>query len=195
MQMGASDPEQAILDQLAGPVGQWEPGGTSPGGIRSGIVHGGNPEQADLSTVRFVKHRESARRHLYFVTFEGTHPRLGPQVRSFDYVYPVEPDPDGGWRVFGGAGGAGEPPRRSTPWVNLGGGGWPDRFFAGGRIDNAGLDIVRVELRFANGLTLQDDIEAGVALFITDETVELPATVALLDDASNEVAAHHAFPG
>jgi hypothetical protein len=194
--MSAPDPEQAILDELAGPPGQWEPGATSPGGIQSGIVRGGNPFQADPSTIRFVKHRESERRHLYFVTFEGAIPQLGPDRRyPWSYASPVEHDPDGGWRVRGGAGGAGDGPQRSTPWVNLGGGGWPDQFYGGGRIDNAGIDIARVELRFADGLTLEDDPTAGVALFITDQTVEMPATVALLDQAGNNVATHPAFPG
>jgi hypothetical protein len=188
--MSASTPDQAILDELTRPAGRWEPGATSPGGIQSGIVTGGG-FPADPSTIRFVKHRESERRHLYFVTFDGPIPQLGPDNRyPWSYTFPVEPDPDGGWRVRGGAGGA---PKRSTPWVNLGGGGWPDQFHAGGRIDNAGLDITRIELRFANGLT--DDTDAKVALFITEQTVELPATVAPLDQAGNELASHPAFPG
>jgi hypothetical protein len=106
--MGAPDPKQAVLDELAGPAGVWEPGGTCPGAVQSGIVRGGNLEQADMSTVRLVKHRQSARRHVYFVTFEGTIPRRGPEICRFEYVYPVEPDPTGGWRVFGGAGGSGD---------------------------------------------------------------------------------------
>jgi len=28
-------------------------------------------------------------------------------------------------------------------WVNLGGGGWPDHFYAGGHMIDNGLDIVR----------------------------------------------------
>lgn len=193
--MGTSDPEQAILEKIAGPLGVWEPGGTSPGGIQSGIVRGGNAEQADLATVRFVKHRQSERRHLYFVTFDGTHPRRGPEVLNFHYVYPVEPDPDGGWRVFGGAGGGGgDMPSRGVPWVNLAGGGWPDRLYAGGRIDDAGAEVARVELRFVNGITLSDDTEQAVALFITDRSVALPATVALLDSAGDEIATHRPFP-
>ncbi|HLJ03171.1 MAG TPA: hypothetical protein VKT31_07010 [Solirubrobacteraceae bacterium] len=186
--MGAPDPETAVLEHLAGPVGTWEPGPASPGGIQSGLVRDGNPEQADMSSVRFVKHRRSERRHVYFVSFVGTHPRLGPL--SFHYVYPVEPDPDGGWRVLGGAGGAGDGPKRSAPWVNLGGGGWPDRFFAGGHVDGAGHEVARVELRFANGVTLADDADAGVALFITDESVELPATAVLFDRDGAEVGRH-----
>jgi hypothetical protein len=194
--MGAPDPEQAILDKLARPPGQWEPGGTSPGGIQAGTVTGGG-FQADPATIQFVKHRESERRHLYFVTFEAPIPQLGPDSRyPWSYVFPVERDPDGGWRVCGGAGGAGdEPPTVTTPWVNLAGGGWPDRFHAGGRIHGAGVDIARVELRFANGLTLEDDTAAGVALFITDQPVEIPATLALLDHAGNELTSHPAFPG
>jgi hypothetical protein len=193
--MSAPDPEQAILNELARTPGQWEPGATSPGGIQSGIVRGGNPFQAERSTIRFVKHRESERRHLYFVTFEGAIPQLGPDSRyPWSYVFPVERDPAGGWHVRGGAGGAGGGPQRSAPWVNLGGGGWPDQFYAGGRIDNAGIDIARVELPFADGLTLEDDPTAGVVLFITDQTVEMPATVALLDPAGNNVATHPAFP-
>jgi hypothetical protein len=193
--VSAADPEQAILERLSGPAGVWEPGPVTSGGIQSGIVRGGNRERADLSTVRFVKHRASERRHLYFVTYSATIPDLGPDTRSFDYVYPVEPDPDGGRRVRGGAGGSGRGPRRSTPWVNLGGGGWPDQFFAGGRIDDAGMDIARIELRFANGITLHDDTDQGVALFITDETIAMPGPAVLLDEAGNEVATHRPFPG
>jgi Aldo/keto reductase family len=40
---------------------------------------------------------------------------------------------------FGGAGGPGTLSGRATqPGVNLGGGGWPDRFYAGGKIYRAG---------------------------------------------------------
>jgi hypothetical protein len=86
-------------------------------------------------------------------------------------------------------------PRRSTPWVNLVGGGWPDQFFAGGWINDAGLDIDRVELRFANGVTLHDDSSEGVALFITDENVAMPGTVPPIDRAGNQIATHRPFPG
>jgi hypothetical protein len=195
MSMGASDPEQAILDKLAGPVGVWEPGPVGAGGWQSGIVRDGNSAQADLATVRFVKHRQSEHRHLYFVTFDATHPRLGPVARSFHYAYAVEPGPDSGWQVRGGAGGAGDPPRRSAPWVNLGGGGWPTAFFAGGWIDGAGQPVDRVELRFTNGITLHDDAGQDIALFITDGPVSMPGTIAMFDAHSNEIASHPAFPG
>ncbi len=110
------------------------------------------------------------------------------------YLFPVERDPNGGWRVRGGAGGAGDEPQRSTPWVNLAGGGWPDQFYAGGRIHDPGIDIARVELRFPSGLTLQDDTDAGVVLFITAQTVEMPATLAMLDRAGDDIALDRPFP-
>jgi hypothetical protein len=146
--------------------------------------------------VKVIKHRRSDNRHLYFVTFDGTHPAFGETTLSFHYIYAVEQDSEGdGWRVRGAAGGAGDPPRRATPWVNLGGGGWPDRFFAGGWIDPADREIDRNELRFANGLMIHDDATEGVALFINDEHVVMPATVVMIDAAGTEIARHSTFPG
>jgi hypothetical protein len=193
--MGAANPELAVRKKLGGPLGRWEPGGQSEAGWQAGIVHGGNAEQADLDTIRFVKHRSSKSRHLYFVTFEGNAPALGSRILRFHYVYAVEPDPDGGWRVCGSAGGAGEPPQRGTPSVNLGGGGWPSQFFAGGWIERAGSELERIELRFDNGITLKDDCVEGCALFITDQSVQMPGTIAMLDSEGNEIATHPAFPG
>lgn len=193
--MSAPDPEQVILDELARPPGQWEPGGTSPGGWQSGIVRGGNPFQADLTTVVFVKHRQSVRRRLDFVTFQGTIPHIAAQRHTLSWLFPLTRQPDGTWRVTGGAGGGdSDMPPRSKPWINLAGGGWPDQFYAGGRIHTAGIDVARVQMRFADGLTLEDDAEHAIALFITDDAVRLPASVALLDDSGTAIALHE-FPG
>jgi hypothetical protein len=41
---------------------------------------------------------------------------------------------------------------------------------------------------------LEDDTDACVALFITDETVDMPATIARLDEAGNDVASHPRVP-
>jgi hypothetical protein len=157
-------------------------------------VRGGNAFQADRSTARCIKHRRSRCRHVYFVTFHASIPHLGPDTHECHYVFPVGRDAAGQWQLVGGAGGAGGVPKRPTPWVNLGGGGWPDRFYAGGRIGSAGTDVARVQLRFSNGVTLEDDSEGGVALFITEESVLMPATAVLYDAAGGEVARHPAFP-
>ena len=187
------DARQAILDHLGRRAGELEPGPASPGGVRSAVVRGGNPFQADPSTARFLKHRESGHRWVYYVTFLASIPQLGPEPHEFDYVFPVERDGAGEWRVVGGAGGAGGAPRRPKPWINLCGGGWPDAFYAGGRIEAAGVDVARVELRFANGVTLEDDADSSVGLFITEESVQTPATAVLYDAAGDEVARHVAL--
>lgn len=179
---------------LAGPAGVWEPGNTSSGGIQSGIVRGGRLERVDVATVRFVKHRQSTQRHLYFVTYRGTIAPMGPEMHAFQHVFPVESDPAGGWRVFGGAGGSGDPPRCSRPWVNLGGGGWPDRFFAGGWIEAAGAQVDRIELRFSNGLMLEDDAADSVALFITEESVVMSPMLVMFDRGGNVIGRDRPFP-
>jgi hypothetical protein len=47
--MGAPGAKHTVLDELASPIGVWGRGGTSPWGIQSRMVRGGNPERADLS--------------------------------------------------------------------------------------------------------------------------------------------------
>ncbi|MFZ1992915.1 MAG: hypothetical protein WAU75_02310, partial [Solirubrobacteraceae bacterium] len=76
--------------------------------------------------MRFVKFRETPRRRLYFVTFQGSIPQLGPELRELSELYPVERDRDGNWTARGGAGGGdgSEGMSRAEPWVNLAGGGW-----------------------------------------------------------------------
>jgi hypothetical protein len=191
--MGSPTPEQAVIDELSRPPGTItdlaEP---QPGAPTPSIVTGGLGFVADLDTLRFVKHRQAGERHVFYVTFAAEHPRLG--LLEMQHAYPVEPAPDGGWRTFGGAGGAGTLSGRATqPGVNLGGGAWPDHFYAGGEIYRAGADIAQVELRFANGVTLSDDADADVALFITESSVQLPATAVLLDPAGNEIRSETAF--
>jgi hypothetical protein len=189
------DPEQVILDDLAQPPGQLELGPTGAGGWRAGTVSGGGLHRAELGSVRFVKHRESPRRRVDFVTFHGSIPMFGDDEHEFGYFFALEREPDGGWHMVGSAGGGGNAPVRGRPWVNLAGGYGGDLFYAGGQIERAGTDIDRVEIRFADGRCLDDDAKQDVALFITDYPVVMPSTVVLLDGAGAEVAEHEAFPG
>jgi hypothetical protein len=191
--MGSPTLEQAVIDELSRPPGTiTDPAQPQPRAPTPSIVTGGLGFVADLDTLSFVKHRQAGERHVFYVTFAADHPRLG--LLEMKYGYRVEPAPDGGWRTFGGAGGAGTLSGCATqPGVNLGGGGWPGHFYAGGEIYRAGADIAQVELRFANGVTLSDDAVADVALFITESAVQLPATAALLDPAGNEIRSETAF--
>jgi hypothetical protein len=187
-----SDPEKAILEAMAGPVGQARFGASGAGAVRAGIIEGGNWCEPDLTTVRFVKYRETSTRRLYFVTFRGSIPHLGTELLGLSELYLVTLGPDGNWTAAGGAGGGDdEHMSRGTPWVNFAGEGWrhfddelvralPGQFYAGGRVHDAGVNVARVQLRFADSVVLEDDTDAGVVLFVTDHQVQLPATAILL---------------
>ncbi len=191
--MGSPTAEQAVIDELSRPPGTItdlaEPQRGAP---TSSIVTGGLGFAADLDTLSFVKRRQAGDRQVFYVTFAAEHPRLG--LLEMRYAFPVEPAPDGGWRTVGGAGGAGTLSGRATqPGVNLGGGGWPGHFYAGGEIYRGGADIAQVALRFANGVRSSDDADADVALFIAESSVQLSATAVLLDPAGNEIRSETAF--
>ena len=185
---------EAILAQLARPVGKWEASGTGSGGWHAGQFVGGNPFQADLSTMRVVKARQVGHRSVHFVTLEGTLPHRGDTRMRFGYMFAIEHD-DGGCRIIGEAGGGGDSPIRSRPWVNLAGAHAKDHFWAGGEIERAGADIALVQLRFADGRVVEDDPTHHIALFIINEPVKTPATIVLLDHAERTVAEHEGFPG
>ena len=192
---GAATPEQAILDELAAPLGNWEPVGEPvEGRPQAGVVRGGRSDVVDPESVRFVKQCTCGRRLVIFVTYEARDPRFGSDPLPGTATYPLEPA-DGGWRTIGCSGGLGGEPQWSTPRVNLGGGGLPGGgMYAGGRVHTAGHDIAHVQLRFPDGTVLSDDTEGGVALFITAADLGLRATVVLLDPTGAALARHAAFP-
>jgi hypothetical protein len=184
---------ETILARLARPAGRWEPVGPASGGVQAGTVIGGNSFDADLPIARVLKSRQVDHRSVHFVTFQGTLPHLGDTTVRFGYIYVIE-HTDDGCRIIGEAGGGGSPPTRSRPWVNLAGGHANDHFWAGGEIERAGADIARVQLRFADGHVVEDDPTSDIALFIVNGTVQMPATVVLLDRAGGTIAEHPGFP-
>ncbi|MFZ1992733.1 MAG: hypothetical protein WAU75_01385, partial [Solirubrobacteraceae bacterium] len=66
----------------------------------------------------------------------------------------------------------------------------PGQFYAGGRVHDAGVGVAHVQLRFTDGVVLEDDTDQGIVLFITDQEVRLPADVVLLHRAGEQVASH-----
>jgi hypothetical protein len=54
----------------------------------------------------------------------------------------------------------------SGPWLNLCGQWGGDTFYAGGRLDTAGVQIGRVHLTLNDGSQLEDDGIGDVSLFI-----------------------------
>jgi len=143
---------------------------------------------ADVATLRFLKERGIPKRQAHAVTFDTT------EGRRMRYTCYLAQDDDGNWRVQGGSGGGADgSPVRATPWVNPGGGGWPANFFAGGVVLDNGLDAARVRLIAANGTTMEDTVDAGVVLFVTDQRVELPLQAELYDQSGQLIGRHSAF--
>lgn len=161
--------------------------------MQAGIVTGGNSFDADVSSARVLKSRYEGPRSVHFVTFQGTIPHLGDTILRFGYIYAIEHAKDG-CRIIGQAGGAGDSPIRSHPWVNLAGGHPNDYFWAGGEIERAGADVARIQLRFADGHIAEDDADSDIVLFIVNQPVRTPATVVLLNTAGDTIAEHPGFP-
>ncbi len=185
--MPDSDPYQVIREQLSVPrvvVSDTPSSGTH--GWRAQQSHGGLG--ADAPTMRFLKERGIPRRQVHAVAFDTT------QGRRMRFTCYLVQDDAGDWRFAGGAGGGEEGTfTRAAPWVNLGGGGWPAAFYAGGVVSDNGLGVARVRLIAANGTIMEDTVDAGGVLFVTDQHVELPIRVELYDQAGQLVAQHDAF--
>lgn len=185
--MPGPDPRQVIRDYLGPPSvfisdtpdprGSGWHGGPSRGGMG-----------ADVTTMRFLKARGILRRQVHAVVFDTAE---GRRMRFTCYLVQ---DDAGDWRFDGGAGGSADgAPVRADPSVNLGAGGWPASFYAGGAVVDNGVDVARVRLIAANGTIMEDTVDAGVVLFITDQLVERPIHVELYNQAGQMVAQHGAF--
>ena len=124
--MTENDPKQVIIEYISEPLGQIEPEPALPPGIERkgtrGITRKGGGLGAKVQTIRFLQEH-------YFLC--------------------VRQDIPGYWRTVGGANfhpGEENMPNRSYPWVNLAGGWNRDLFWAGGRVLDNGLDVVRVSV-------------------------------------------------
>lgn len=130
------------------------------------------------ASIRFGKMRQSGQRQAHAVTYENL---SGQRMR---FIFTARQDDTSAWHFEGGAGGSADgSPHRGHPWVNLGGGGWPKRFYSGGQVLEHTGDVVRVRLRAANGVILEDTAdEEDTVLFLTDAEMHMPIVVELLDD-------------
>ena len=77
--------------------------------------------------------------------------------------------------------------------MNLGSGGWPRQFYAGGAIEEDNGAVARVRLRSANGIEMEDTVEQGEVLFLSADAIQTPLDVELYDGAGNLIARHTAF--
>lgn len=187
--MPSIGPEQAIRDFLSAagrPITPQADSGET--GWRAEASSGGFDARPE--TVRFGKMRAAGRRRVYIVTCET---QSGQRMR---FICHVRQEESGVWRFDGASGGSadGAPQRRGHPWVNLGGGGWPQRFYAGGQVLEHGDTVARVRLRAANGVTLEDTLdEDAIVLFLAEDAVRLPISAELLDAAGQVVARRDAL--
>ena len=199
--MSEDDLKQVIIDYLSLPKGEVvsQPDSNAPPVQRDGhwvlpgTVRRGGGMGARASTIKFLKERSIAQRQVHAVTFEDE------TGQPFHFISFVTQDTQGRWHVEmggGGGGGSGSPasgPRRNHPWANLAGGGWEDRFWAGGWVIDNGLDVTRVRLTGSNGQVLEDTVDDGLVLFVTDQKVRVPVQVELYNRSGELVGQHPWF--
>ncbi len=190
--MTTHDPKQAIIEHVSLPLGIVHPAPPHPAGARwwKGELHIGGGLDAQTGTIRFFQERRLPDRQLHEITFED---QAGQHQHWLCFVVQ---DPQGGWRMVGGANYSDDPrhsPVRPHPWVNLAGGGWEDYFWAGGLVLNNGLDIERVRLTSKNGRVLEDLVQDGLVLFISGQKIQVPVQVELYDRTGSLVGTHPCF--
>jgi len=182
-----ADHKQAIIAYLTAPAVITSDRDTG-GGRRAITSTGGMDARAE--TFQFGKQRSIPRRIVQHVFYENT------QGMKMSCTCELMQNDDGEWQFggySGGSAGGREALIREHPWANLGGGGWPGRFFAGGYVVNNGLDIARVRLIADNGTILEDTVDDGYVLFLTDEQVGIPLQAELYDQEGKLIASHSAF--
>lgn len=188
--MIARDPKQVILDYLCQPLGQLQPSPPPPPGVpltgwRAESRCGGGLG-AKAATVQFLQERRLSDRQVHLVAFEN---EMGQQKQ---WICCIKASASGDWQFVGGAsiGGAETMPKRDYPSVNLARGG-RDLLWAGGRVLDQGLGVIRVRLLSANNIVLEDTVQDGLVLFVTDEEVRGPIQVELYDRSGKVVGTHH----
>jgi hypothetical protein len=175
-------PREAIVRDITRP-----PGAASPGSSPGATIHrGGHPYQARPDTIRILKERVEGNRAMVAVEFEDT------EARPWRYVFGAVQQPDGIWKAAGGAGGGGgREPQSRGPWANFGGWGWPRFLCLGGRVYGEG--VAQVRLIDAVGRTIEDRVDDGIALLLSNDPVEMPCRIELRDPGG-AVLAIQAWP-
>jgi hypothetical protein len=150
------------------------------------IYKGGHPYQARPETIRFLKERVEGDRAILAVEFEGV------DNTPWRYVFGASRTAGAGWTADGGAGGGGgSGPEVVEPWANFGGWGWPRFLSLGGRVH--GERVSRVRLTDSNRRVVEDDVSNGMALLLSNQPVQMPCRIELLD-LEGEVLRTQAWP-
>ncbi|GCE14074.1 hypothetical protein [Tengunoibacter tsumagoiensis] len=148
---------------------------------------------AGEETVHFLRMRSLPGRQVHAVTFKN---KSGEDIH---FLCHVMQNAQGLWGFRGGAGGevSSDLERahliHEQPWAHLSGGGWPKEFYGGGYIIDKGVKVARVKLIATNGTVVEDTVENGIVLFLTDERVETPLQAELYDYSGNLINSHDVF--
>ena len=143
----------------------------------------GMPFRAQRDTIEFLKERGEQDRRLFAVRCDDE------DGRGWFWLVAAERDERGVWQAHGVAGGSGDVPHRSEPWLNFCGAWGKERLYGGGQIHDAGVALSRVRLTLEGGRLLDDDADRGVALFAAVED-SAPERIELFDAAGHLAGSH-----
>ena len=189
-----SNPKQVIIEYISRPLAPLElappPPPDAPLQGQPGMIRRGGGLGAKVATIHFLQERNLPNRQLHIVTFENE------EGYHDQWLCCVLQDRPKHWRYAGGAniGHVNEMPRRGYPWVNMAGGWKGNLLWAGGHVLDNGLDVVRVRLISENGIILEDTVQDGLVLFITDQWVQRPLQVELYNRSGKMVGTHQVLP-
>lgn len=152
------------------------------------VPAGNVDEEGKKRTLQFLKERSMPGRRVYIVVVRDAHDN------EMHFTCYVEQTDNGDWHFRGAAGdgivGSNPGPVVERAWANLGGGGMPDHFYAGGFVANHGQNVARVQLCTKNGTTIEDHVDNGMVLFLTDQRVDLPITASLYTEDDQLIYSH-----
>ncbi|GCE19485.1 hypothetical protein [Dictyobacter kobayashii] len=179
--MAHQDPKQEIINRLTRLLV------SRSSKVPAGSLDEGTQESRN-KTLQFLKERSLPGRRAYIVVFEN---EQGSEVYFTCYV---EEDSQGNWQFRGAAGdgimGHNPGPVVERAWANLGGGGMPDHFYAGGFVADHEQNVARVRLIAKSGTMVEDKVENGMVLFLSDQHVDLPIQAELYDAAGTLIYNH-----
>jgi hypothetical protein len=169
-------PDQAVRDWLRkmGEVSTAMSAEEAAGG--AGLTH--PPSPPALSSMRILKRRETSGRQVHALAYEDA------AGSPWFWIIRLIEDDIGSWRVCGGGGGNGSPegdPQLPFAWINFAGCWGRDGLALGGRVLGAGTEQAASARLSIRDTVLIDDVDTGIALFVTSEPTEgSRATIELL---------------
>lgn len=186
--MAANDPKQAIIEYIELPQGVRFPQPPASGSGGPIVI---KPEQGALAgAVRFLHEQHVPNRQIHAIAF------VHETGRELHYFCHVVQDEQGEWQIRGVSLYSTHPrgyPEHPQPGVVLIGQGQQGQFWSGGLVLNNGLDITRVRLLSKNGQILEDQVQNGLVLFISNQKMQMPIQAELYDRAGKLVSSHPGF--